>query len=411
MFNDTLELASKINSILATYASSPSHDHFHTDLVLNFAEQLQEIHGGNKEILTAAVLLHDLGRINPNLHGIDSVHHSLDLAKEILDKVKFPKTKVEFVLKAIEEHDQPLTRPSTLEGQLLKDADFLAGFGAWGILRIALWAGETNGGIPQIKDRLENRMLERFRNLEFPESQRWARKEILFSNYFLEYWKDTQVRRLEKYKGIYIILEGISGSGKDTQVELLRNYLEKRGYKITSVSEPADTYHLVRDLWENEYKKMLEDPILRRFNLLADRYNLTQSAVIPALERGEIVISNRSFLSFLVYQCYNDSINKYDEMDFAEMAMFHRFVPVPDMILLLDLEPDLAMKRILERKKERSRFEEIKMLRIHRSKYLSIVNSSLFGLNYEIVNAGKTVEMVALNIRNSIDRLLGIKNE
>src|SRR5438445_3561345 len=144
-----LDLADRLWDAIKTQYQSPSHDRWHLVRVLHFARELASGHGGDDEILTAAVMLHDLGRSNPELHGRASAEESAHLAPTFLREIRFPEDKVDAVIVAIAEHDQPEISPTNLEGRILKEADFLAGLGSWGILRIAMWAAETGGGVDQ----------------------------------------------------------------------------------------------------------------------------------------------------------------------------------------------------------------------------------------------------------------------
>ena len=107
------------------------------------------------------------------------------------------------------------------------------------------------------------------------------------------------------------------------------------------VTEPGEVYDEFRDLWEGRHLSKLDDPILRQYLLMADRHKLMQDKVIPALQRGSIVLSGRSLMSFLVYQCD-------DAAQLALAAYAQRFVPIPDLVVLYDLDADEALHRIKE---------------------------------------------------------------
>ena len=247
------EIRSKLNAMKL----SPSHDHWHLDRVLAYARQLQSQYGGDLEVLTAAVLLHDLGRSDQSKHGQESADESVKLADRVLQQICFPEERAELVRMAIREHDKPGLRPSTIEGRILKDADFLGGFGAWGVLRIAMWAGETakepdnefEDAVGQVLERLRDRMPRRLQGLEFHESKQIARKQILFAELFVS--ELSRPPRLcldlgsDRLAGHYIVLEGCSGSGKDTQASRLRRRLKSRGYDVLVVTSQRISFAVV----------------------------------------------------------------------------------------------------------------------------------------------------------------------
>lgn len=375
---------------------SPSHDHRHIERVLKFARQLHTIHGGDWEVISAAAMMHDLGRSDPSKHGEESIDDSVQRASDILLRTSFPKAKAEHVLLAIMEHDKPEFRPSTIEGRILKDSDFLAGFGAWGILRIALWAGETGGGVDQILDRLEYRMPKRLQNLEFEESRHWAEKEALFAALFVSLLNKEPVLPTDLPRGKYVILEGNSGTGKDTQAEILKDRLVREGLKVLLVSEPTIDYKAIRELWRRKYPESLVDPMIRRFLFLADRYKLIQEKVKPALHDGYIVISVRSYISSLVYQCETDD-------DTAALACLHQFVPTPSVIILYDLDARIADQRILARDRKRGRYENLDDLEKYRKRYMDVCRSNLVTAPVRIIPALESIEEVSTRTWNDVN--------
>ena len=394
---ETEKLQREIWKEIAGLNLSVSHDRWHIDRVLHFACQLQSTYGGDLEVIIAAVLMHDLGRGTPSLHGQESIAQSVAHARKVLAQIDFPPDKVEPVITAISEHDQPELRPSTIEGRILKDADFLGGFGPWGILRIGLWAGETGGGVDQILDRLGHRMPRRLANLTFPESMRLAKEEMMFSHLFLSRLNAPPRLPTPSWKGKYIVLEGISGSGKDSQAERLQERLKACGRPDLTVHEPGDVYKGMCDAWKTRYKAALADPTMMTFFLMADRYNMMQSKVRPALEKGDIVISVRSFISTLVYQCSSP-----DEA--AAMAFAHGFVPFPDLIVLLDLDAEVALTRLKDRE-NRGMHETKRLLVKHRERYRDVCNR-FFKPWLQVIDASRPMEKVAEQTWESVERIL-----
>ena len=78
MSNTSIELEPQVDVELSLWKEiaglniSVSHDHWHIDRVLNFANQLHSLYGGDIQVITAAAILHDLGRSDSTLHGSDT---------------------------------------------------------------------------------------------------------------------------------------------------------------------------------------------------------------------------------------------------------------------------------------------------------------------------------------------------
>ena len=104
-------------------------------------------------------------------------------------------------------------------------------------------------------------------------------------------------------KGLFIVMEGPDGSGKTTQINLLKEYLEEAGYECLITREPGGTVigEEVRQLILNpEHKEM--SPVTEMLLYAASRAQLVHEVIGPALEEGKIVISDRFVDSSIVYQ-------------------------------------------------------------------------------------------------------------
>lgn len=352
-----------IKTQLRDRLDSPSHDLTHLDTVLAYARSLGVTYGGDPDILTAAALLHDLGRNDPRLHGAASAARSAEMARDILAAVDFPPDRIEPTLLAIREHDQPDVRPASLEGRILKDADFLAGFGATGIVRAALWTGESGGTQADLLDRLERKMPARIASLEFEQSRQHARRDYLFVRLFLDrLHMDKTLRPLAAAP--YVVIEGISGAGKSTQAKLLANRFDFLGPESLYLHEPTPFFKDVRDFigadkTDRHYQTLL---------LLLDRYVTLRPQLETALANGQPIVADRSYLSTMVYQADPAS----DWLSAAHIAQLHSLLPQPTHLILLDLPADHAFARIEARGGERGSHETLELLRQHRERFLAL---------------------------------------
>lgn len=342
-----------IKAHLRDRLGSASHSMRHLDDVLGYARALGATCGGDPDVLTAAALLHDLGRNDKRLHGAASADKSAEMALDILTSVAFPAEKIPAVLQAIREHDQPELRPTQLEGRILKDADFLAGFGAVGIARAALWTGESGGTLDDLIDRLERKMAARIASLEFPQSRTQAGGDYLFVRLFLEKLRAPKSMPL-RLTAPYVVIEGVSGAGKSTQADLLAGAYAA----ALRLREPTDWFREMRGA-------TAADLTAQAHLLLLDRYLNLRPQIESALSAGTPVISDRSYLSSMVYQ--SDA-----PLSMGLVALMHQIVPQPTHLFLLDLSPAEALRRIEGRGGERGRFETPELLALHRERFLEL---------------------------------------
>lgn len=394
---------------LGSISQSPSHDHWHIDHVLRYAKALSDIYGADLDIVTAAVILHDLGRIFPELKSRESAEKSATLATGILRSTSlFSDDEIEQIIIAIKEHDQENLRPSTLAGRILKDADFLAGFGAWGIVRIAMWAAERRssaieigkedleiGGVEQFFQRLNEKMPQRLAGLEFPESRRIAKKEMALARLFNHLLHKPPDLESMHRQGLYIVLEGISGSGKDTQALELQSRLRTAGIRSTIVAEPTELYKNARELWAENQR----DPWIQAFLLMASRYLQISDITQPLLDKKEVVLSVRNYVSTIVYQ--GSQMNERELVDYV-----HGFAPVPDVVFILDIDAAAAFKRCQDRAaKDKSRtlsnHENHQSLELLRQEYLKMAASRV-GEDFIVIDGNRPLVEVADDIWNEL---------
>jgi dTMP kinase len=341
---------------------SPSHDREHLERVLGFAKELQARHGGDYDVVTAAALLHDIGRADVQLPSAESARVAANKAEAILEEVGFPAGKIARVCSAIRQHDQEDLIPDSIEAKIIKEADYLAGFGAWGILRIAMFQGERGRSVSDVLQRLRDKMPARIASLEFPESRLAAAQEHLFVELFLALLDRPPLLSSAPPPGKYVAFEGISGSGKDTQASLLLERLRAIGKEIIFVSEPSDRFRSML--------RQAPSPEVELYILLADRSSTAQSIIRPSLEAGKVIVASRSYVSSLVYQPTSENNSAY-------IRFLHRSLPSPDLIVLLDVPAECAYDRLLKRSRETGKSlgknESPQTLARHRERFLEAV--------------------------------------
>ena len=153
-----------------------------------------------------------------------------------------------------------------------------------------------------------------------------------------------------KGRGTLISFEGIDGSGKSTQIKLIKKYLDKYKKRILFTREPGGTLEaeLIRKLILSKNKDITFNKKTEILLLLAARYEHYKKLIEPAISEGEIVICDRFIDSTLAYQCTENQ--KLKEFYFKiSKLLINNFEP--NLTILLDISPYKALERIYNRKK------------------------------------------------------------
>lgn len=147
-------------------------------------------------------------------------------------------------------------------------------------------------------------------------------------------------------KGLFITFEGGDGSGKTTQINLLKNYMANKGMEVVTVREPGGVpvSEKIREIiLDNRNIDM--DNITEMLLYAASRAQLVSQVIVPALECGKCVICDRFVDSSYVYQ----GIARGLGMDIVKTVndIATRKL-VPDITFFMDIDPDTAIKRRLD---------------------------------------------------------------
>lgn len=165
-------------------------------------------------------------------------------------------------------------------------------------------------------------------------------------------------------KGLFIVLEGIDGSGKDTHLKFIAKELRGLGYTVVETAEPSD-YRVGTFL--KRYAKGNEDRLPAESEALlyaSDRFDHVKNVITPALLRDQIVISARYYHSSMAYQ---GAVG----VDLDWIREMNRFALKPDLAVLLDILPEYSLHRL---KRRRSIYEDSDYLRRVRDIYIRLVN-------------------------------------
>ena len=147
-----------------------------------------------------------------------------------------------------------------------------------------------------------------------------------------------------------IVFEGIDGTGKSTQVQLLAKALEGRGHTVVTSYEPTNG-PIGKKLRESMIHGRLS-PIEELGLFHDDRRDHVQSLIAPALSRGEDVILDRYYFSTMAYQ----GARGFDASEIREKN--ESFAPVPDLVILMEVPISMAIERIGARDGSTNTFEK-----------------------------------------------------
>src|SRR3990172_5990012 len=141
--------------------------------------------------------------------------------------------------------------------------------------------------------------------------------------------------------GLLITVEGVEGSGKTTQCRLLTEWLRGQGHRVRETSEPdgSPIGAAIRAIFEQDGLTPLTEALL----FTAARQQHVAQVITPALNAGDIVVSDRYADATLAYQGYGRGL---DLQTIGELNALATGGVLPDLTLLLDLEPGVGLERL-----------------------------------------------------------------
>jgi dTMP kinase len=200
--------------------------------------------------------------------------------------------------------------------------------------------------------------------------------------------------------GLFVCFEGGEGGGKSTQSRLLRDWLTAEGHTVLLTFEPGDT------AVGREIRRIVLSPetgeLSHRTEVLlyaADKAEHIDTVVLPALDRGEVVITDRYVDSALAYQ------GAGRVLDPADVAMVNRWATGdlrPHLTVVLDLAPAAGLGRFEGR--DRIEAESVEFHERVRSAFLELAGDD--PEHYLVLDARLPIEDIAEAIRARVSPLL-----
>lgn len=195
-----------------------------------------------------------------------------------------------------------------------------------------------------------------------------------------------------KGKGLFICVEGLDGCGKTTQTKLLVRKLRKMGWDAVYTAEPSrgKIGKFIQKYCLHGEKRTF--PIVEALLFAADRFEHVEREVIPALNEGKIVVSDRYVYSSLAYQGATG-------LDLKWIEMINEHAIRPDLAIFVDVEPEAVIKRL---KPKKSVMENLETQRKVREVYVKFVEKG----ELVRIDGNKSTKEVADDILKVVLRFL-----
>ncbi|WP_406249299.1 dTMP kinase [Microbacterium sp. M] len=204
-------------------------------------------------------------------------------------------------------------------------------------------------------------------------------------------------------RGLWITLEGGDGAGKTTQANLLETWLSEAGRTVLRTREPggSEVGQLIRDIVLHHRGDIA--PRAEALLYAADRAHHVATVVRPALERGDVVIQDRYLDSSVAYQGAGRVL---DADEIRNLSLWATEGALPDLTVLLDLDPQVARTRLDAADKPFDRLEAEK-LEFHvrvRDAFLALADAE--SARFLVLDAAASPSEIADAVRTRVASLV-----
>ena len=170
-------------------------------------------------------------------------------------------------------------------------------------------------------------------------------------NQYLNKSNENQKKIFSDRKGKFIVVEGLDGSGKSAQVDLVVEYLKQKGKEVVVTKEPTVESEAGRKIKQALRKEIYVEPLELQKLYVQDRKEHLENKVIPALNEGKFVVSSRYMFSTFAYG-HSDGLNV------SELVKLNQNFLIPDLTLVVDVSPESCVQRIEGRGEPKELFEQ-----------------------------------------------------
>lgn len=204
--------------------------------------------------------------------------------------------------------------------------------------------------------------------------------------------------------GVFVSFEGGDGVGKSTQIRLLVDWLEEHGLVVHPTREPGGT-ELGIELRAAVLHGGHVSPRTEALLYATDRAHHVASVVRPALERGEVVITDRYLDSSVAYQGDGRALGA---AEVESLSLWATEGLLPHLTVLLDLDPAVGLARLADRSAAPDRLESAGLDFHVRTREAYLARAAADPGRWLVVDAGRPVEDIAAQVRARVAPLVGL---
>ena len=201
-------------------------------------------------------------------------------------------------------------------------------------------------------------------------------------------------------KAKFITLEGIEGSGKTSSLKSITDLLDKKNISYVVTREPGGS-SIGKELRAILLHPDTEiSPEVELMLMLSDRKDHVEKIILPNLEKGNWVISDRFMDSSIAYQGGGRQLGKKLIISLAEYLN----LPQPDLTLLFDLPVETSLSRVKARGElDRFEKEELEFHKRIRNTYLDLAKNN--SNRIKIIDSSEKIESMLNNVKQAIEKL------
>lgn len=199
----------------------------------------------------------------------------------------------------------------------------------------------------------------------------------------------------QEEESYFLVVEGLDGSGKSTQSELITEKLRTKGREVVTTSEPTGYSSVAQEIADALKKKIKVDPLKLQELFAKDRKEHMERTILPALEGGKIIISDRYAFSSFAYGAI--------ECDIEQLIEINKHYPMPDLAFFIDVDIDECLERIGKRGKPQELFEEKKKMKKIRDTYAGL---TVRFPRFKIIDGNGAIQETHAKCMSEVNRLI-----